>query len=72
MSIASNEIVIKGQLPEPTQAVLYDINGRKILEKPLTMIHDYNTINVASLQSGVYILQISSSNYSQAKKVILH
>ncbi|EDP71749.1 hypothetical protein FBALC1_04657 [Flavobacteriales bacterium ALC-1] len=66
------EIVIRGQLLEASNAELFDLNGRKVLDAILNTQSDYNTVDVAPLQSGVYILQISSNSYTQTQKVVIH
>jgi hypothetical protein len=69
---AEHQIVIKGQIQIASNAVLYDINGRKVVSTTLNAQGNYNTIDVTALQSGVYILQVSNKTYTQTKKVVIH
>ncbi|GAA3774559.1 hypothetical protein GCM10022271_03350 [Corallibacter vietnamensis] len=48
---------------------IYNITGRKVLSKPLTF--GENSLNISSLQSGVYITRVSSSTSTETKKLIV-
>ncbi|WP_417290635.1 T9SS type A sorting domain-containing protein [Corallibacter sp.] len=48
---------------------IYNITGRKVLSKPLTF--GDNSLNISSLQSGVYITRVSSSTSTETKKLIV-
>ncbi len=48
---------------------LYNSVGKVIMDGSL--FSSYNTINTSKLPNGIYFLKLSSSNYSQSKKVII-
>ncbi len=50
---------------------LYDLNGRKLLEKQIPKGSEIAEINVDYLQSGIYFCRISSEGYSVTKKLII-
>ena len=54
------DIIIKGILTAATKTDLYDIQGRLVLSKNLEQSSITNTIDVSSISSGVYIIQVSN------------
>ncbi len=48
-------------------ALVYDIMGRKVLSKK---INTTDTLNVSNLNSGVYILQITTKNGTISKRIV--
>jgi hypothetical protein len=68
---ANDNIVIKGQLTEKSNAVLYDIHGRIILSKDLDISNSVNTIDVANLSTGIYIIQLSDGNTTKTQKLVI-
>lgn len=50
---------------------LYDLNGRKLLEKHIPKGTEEMKVDVSSLQSGVYLCKISTNEYSVTKKLII-
>ncbi|MFK7782071.1 T9SS type A sorting domain-containing protein [Psychroserpens sp.] len=67
----TKEVVIKGHLAENSNAILYDIHGRVIINHELETSNSVNTINVAALNTGVYILQLSDGNSTKTQKLII-
>jgi len=65
------DIIIKGMLTAATETVLYDIQGRLVLSKTLNQSSQTNTIDVSSISSGVYIIQVSSKNSTKTQKLII-
>ena len=56
-------------LTENTQISVFDVSGKRVLSS-YAKAADLNQLNVASLNSGVYILQLSSSSLNQSFKFI--
>lgn len=56
-------------LPLETNAILYNLNGRKMLEQAL--YHSVSTIDVNGLPKGVYILKIENRKWNIAQKVVV-
>ncbi|WP_460220710.1 T9SS type A sorting domain-containing protein [Psychroserpens sp. MEBiC05023] len=52
---------------DETSVAVYDILGKEVMNKTLTN----NRLNVASLNTGVYILKISQNNASVTKKLVI-
>lgn len=50
---------------------LYDLNGRKLLKKPIPAGSKDITVNVSHLQSGLYFCRIQTENGSVTKKLII-
>jgi hypothetical protein len=65
------EIVVKGQLLEKTKLVLYDIQGRQILNKELNINSSTNRINTSGIMSGVYLVQLNNSYTTLSKKLVI-
>ena len=50
---------------------IYDLNGRKLLEKHIPKGSEEVKINVSGLESGVYLCAIHTQDYSATKKIII-
>ncbi|WP_422105422.1 T9SS type A sorting domain-containing protein [Winogradskyella sp.] len=66
-----NQLVIRGTINHGTKAKLYDINGRVVLSKEIEAERNYNTLDTASLQAGMYIIELSHSAGTYTQKVII-
>ncbi|WP_400078844.1 M12 family metallo-peptidase [Winogradskyella sp. R77965] len=66
------EIVVKGQLSKGTNANLYDIGGRLILNKKLESSHLINTIDVSSLSAGIYLIKVFNGSQTKIQKLIIN
>ncbi|WP_178990303.1 T9SS type A sorting domain-containing protein [Winogradskyella schleiferi] len=64
-------IVIAGQLSEATTATLYDIQGRKVFSTLLENTNSIQTIDVSSLNAGVYVVQLINGTQTKTQKVII-
>jgi subtilisin-like proprotein convertase family protein len=66
---AKNRITVKFEKTESLDVVLFDLLGRKVLSKSL----DYsgNTIDVSSLSSGTYIMQLTDDENKKTRKKII-
>jgi GEVED domain/Secretion system C-terminal sorting domain/Pregnancy-associated plasma protein-A len=65
------ELVVIGQLNEKTEAKIYDIQGRLVLNKSLDMSSISNHIDVSLLSTGIYIVKILGDNNSKTQKVVI-
>ena len=52
-------------------AMIYDLDGRKVLQESLDMSLNRNVINANELNTGVYVLKLQNGNQNISKKVIL-
>ena len=65
--------LISGVLVSETTMQLFDITGRLILNRDLDTNSTLNSINVAGLASGTYIVKLTSeSQKSKTQKVIIN
>jgi len=64
-------IVIAGQLSEATTATLFDIQGRKVISTLLENTNSIQTIDVSSLNAGVYVVQLVNGTQTKTQKVII-
>ena len=75
LSIYTNQntrsITIAGQLLDNTVANIYDIQGRLILNSALNMDLRSQNINVQSLGTGIYIVELSNGSQNKVEKIIL-
>ena len=69
---SSKTVVVKGKLTNDTTAVIYDVQGRKVLQQELDSAHTTNTINVNALTTGIYIVQLENNSQVKTQKVILN
>ncbi|WP_422106257.1 lamin tail domain-containing protein [Winogradskyella sp.] len=65
-------IAINGQLTDKTQASLYDINGRMVLQADLDTSSYRNTLSTYGLGSGVYVLKIGNTKEQESFKIIIN
>lgn len=68
---SNNQLVVNGQLLEVSTVDLYDIQGRLVKSKILNTSSTQNTIDVAGLNSGIYIVKVSNNAQLKVRKVIL-
>lgn len=73
--IQDNNIQVSFRLPTIVDALqwsLFDVSGRKVTEGQLHNIRSQTmTLPVAHYQSGVYILKVSTANYTVTKRIML-
>lgn len=69
---SSKTIVVKGLLNNDTRAVIYDIQGRLVLQQELESSSTTNTINVNALNTGIYIVQLKNNSQSRTQKIIIN
>lgn len=68
----SKTVVVKGQLNTDTSAVIYDIQGRLVLQQALETSNTTNTINVNALKTGIYIVELKSNKQNRTLKIIIN
>jgi hypothetical protein len=51
---------------------IYDLNGRKLLERQIPKGSESIEIDVSSLESGVYFCRLNNENISVTKKLIIN
>lgn len=67
----SRAVRVKGQLAADTKAVIYDIQGRQVLEQVLSNDTTDNSIQVNSLNTGIYLVQLNNRTQNRTQKVII-
>lgn len=50
---------------------LYDINGRKVFQQNMDNFNTLNSIDIKSLQSGIYIIKMDGDDLTYTQKVLL-
>jgi len=65
------ELVVFGHLYAKTEANIYDIQGRLVLDKVLDQSSSSNHIDVTSLSIGIYIVKIIGEDQVKTQKVII-
>ena len=64
-------LFIKGALSKSTTANLYDIQGRLVLSKILNSNNTENTMDISTIGTGIYVVQIKNDNQIKTQKVII-
>lgn len=70
-NIKEKQIVIKGQLNEETTLVLYDVQGRVIVNTLLDTNALTQTIDASNFSKGVYLTQLINTSGTISKKLII-
>ena len=65
-------IFVKGQLINDSTVVIYDIQGRKVLENQLNSSHTTNEIEANNLSAGLYIIKLQQGELNRTQKVIIN
>jgi hypothetical protein len=65
--VTENKFTINTIAEGPKTVTLFDINGRKMLEK----VMETNSVDVSSLSKGFYIVQLTIDNKVQTSKLII-
>ena len=65
------ELIVVGQLIGKTEANVYDIQGRLVMNKNLDYQSSTNHIDVSLLSTGIYIVKIMSDNQVKTQKVVI-
>ncbi len=67
----TDQVIIKGQVPSNSKAILYDIHGRIVIDERLDATSMINTLNVDQMSTGVYIITVSDGSYTKTQKLII-
>lgn len=67
----SKEIIISGHLSKTTSADLYDMQGRLLKSKILSVSNNYNTMDASAMVPGIYIVKVFNENGVKTKKIIV-
>lgn len=63
---------VKGMLQDTTDITVFDIQGRLVLNTQLESNSSDNTIDVSSINTGIYIVYLNNSKQQKAQKVIIN
>ncbi len=69
---SQKEIVVKGKLNSKSSAELFDIQGRLVLRQNLEHSQISNTINVATLSAGTYIIKVFNASQIKTQKLVIN
>ncbi|MBA6153194.1 T9SS type A sorting domain-containing protein [Gelidibacter maritimus] len=64
-------LYINGPLSADSKVVMYDIQGRTVLNAYIEKTKAKNTVDVSSLSQGVYLVKLSNKYQNQVKKIII-
>ncbi len=67
----NKELVVKGELLANSTLILYDIQGKIVLDSVLNPFNRENTVDVSMLETGVYIVKVFNNKQSRTQKVII-
>lgn len=67
----SKTLFIKGLLKENSQLNIYDIQGRSISGTQLKANTNSNQVDMSSLSSGIYVIELKNNSLIRTQKVIL-
>jgi len=69
---SQKEIVVKGKLNSKSSAELYDMQGRLVLIQNLEYSKISNTIDVATLSAGAYIIKVFNASQIKTQKLVIN
>lgn len=64
-------IHIEGQLEFNTKALVYDLQGRLVIQQELAMNETQQTIDASQLNSGIYLVKLDNNTSEHTVKIIL-
>jgi hypothetical protein len=64
---------LKNSVAEKNSVTIYSVTGAKVFETEVTNNSGFYTkeVNLSSLTSGIYIVQMQSGNYTESKKLVI-
>ncbi|AXG72820.1 T9SS C-terminal target domain-containing protein [Flavobacterium arcticum] len=64
---------LKNSVAEKNTVTIYSVTGAKVFETEVTSNSGFYTkeVNLSSLTSGIYIVQMQSGNYTESKKLVI-
>ena len=68
----TKRIVINGILDKPTNAKIYDMQGRMVNSQDLNSNSTSQYMDVNYLSSGVYVVRLTNTIQALSKKIIIH
>jgi hypothetical protein len=69
---SNGEINIKSRYDVGDATIsIFDMNGRKVFNQQIEL-HNNANVNASGLDSGIYLIQIEGSDYSQTSKLIIN
>ncbi|SDH76179.1 Por secretion system C-terminal sorting domain-containing protein [Winogradskyella thalassocola] len=68
----AKDVLINGRIQNNTVVEIYDMQGRKVLSSPLDAAVLENRIHVASLNAGVYLVNLKNSLEQKTQKIIIN
>lgn len=68
---SSKELVVNGHIQNNTTVEIYDIQGRKVFSSTLDSSVIENHINLASLNGGVYLVNLRNNTQQKSQKFII-
>jgi hypothetical protein len=75
INIYSNQsdrsIIIEGVLQPGTEASVYDLLGRQVMQQELDASVNKNVMDADQLSSGVYIVELENGNQKVSQKTVL-
>ena len=69
---SQKEIVVKGKLNSKSSAELFDIQGRLVLRQNVEHSQISNTIKVATLSAGTYIIKAFNASQLKTQKLVIN
>ena len=68
---SNRDIVIAGELLQPTTAKIYDLQGRLVASQSLDIASREQRISTNNISTGVYIIQLSNELQNMSQKIII-
>ena len=68
----TKQLVITGELAEDTQVSIYDMTGKLVLNNTIKAFNQTNRINVAQINTGVYVVSLKNNSQSVSKQVLIN
>ncbi len=71
-TISSGDITIASRVDaRNARLIAYDVNGRQVYNKPLSLVNGGETSINLSLKSGIYLLSINADSFKSTHKIII-
>jgi len=69
--VYNKQIHIEGQLEFDTKVLVYDLQGRLVIQRELTTHDTQHTIDASQLHSSIYLVKLDNGNSEHTVKIIL-
>ncbi|RCW90270.1 GEVED domain-containing protein [Winogradskyella arenosi] len=69
---ADQTIVISGRVKNKTTATIYDMQGRKVVQRVLNINESVQTIDTNHMVKGIYVIDLSNKTQSKTQKIIIN